>query len=155
MLLINNSFFLNLCYLPPLSSTTQYNVTMFTSVHVQTILKIYQNPSAAHSFTNKWLQNQQSVLCFLLGLRCFCCEFHVAKPRCRLCQQEVCIARCLFQDKKSDSPKPTAPLTMEIDPHLRQLQEQAKMFSRFNSVPGAEPEPEPDAPEKEPRKFSL
>lgn len=37
---------------------------------------------------------------------------------------------------------------MEIDPHLRQLQEQAKMFSRFNS--GTESQPEVE--EKEPRK---
>lgn len=52
------------------------------------------------------------------------------------------------QDKKAESPKPTAPLTMEIDPHLRQLQEQAKMFSRFNSAT----DPQPEREEKEPRK---
>lgn len=40
---------------------------------------------------------------------------------------------------------------MEIDPHLRQLQEQAKMFSRFNSTTDPQPEPE----EKEPRKQFL
>lgn len=39
---------------------------------------------------------------------------------------------------------------MEIDPHLRQLQEQAKLFSRFNAN-GTEAEPEPV--EKEPRKY--
>ncbi|XP_047505088.1 serrate RNA effector molecule homolog isoform X2 [Pieris napi] len=54
------------------------------------------------------------------------------------------------KDKKSDpeSPKPTAPLTMEIDPHLKQLQEQAKLFSRYNTPPGTEPGQE--VPEKEP-----
>lgn len=41
---------------------------------------------------------------------------------------------------------------MEIDPHLRQLQEQAKLFSRFNST-GTEPEQEEvKEKEKEPRK---
>lgn len=44
---------------------------------------------------------------------------------------------------------------MEIDPHLRQLQEQAKMFSIYNSVPGQENEPEQVAPEKEPREYNL
>lgn len=37
---------------------------------------------------------------------------------------------------------------MEIDPHLRHLQEQAKLFSRYNANGG---EPEPEVPEKEPR----
>ncbi|CAH2207442.1 jg26432, partial [Pararge aegeria aegeria] len=55
------------------------------------------------------------------------------------------------KDQKAESPKPTAPLTMEIDPHLRQLQEQAKLFSRYNSIPGQEAETE-EVPEKEPRK---
>lgn len=41
---------------------------------------------------------------------------------------------------------------MEIDPHLRQLQEQAKLFSRFNSAPGTEPE-QTEASEKEPRLY--
>lgn len=41
---------------------------------------------------------------------------------------------------------------MEIDPHLKHLQEQAKLFSRFNTVPGTEGETE--TPEKEPRKFN-
>lgn len=41
---------------------------------------------------------------------------------------------------------------MEIDPHLRHLQEQAKLFSRYNSAPGTEPGPE--EAEKEPRKHS-
>lgn len=40
---------------------------------------------------------------------------------------------------------------MEIDPHLRQLQEQAKLFSRYNSAPGTEPDQE--VQEKEPRKL--
>lgn len=55
------------------------------------------------------------------------------------------------QQTKAESPKPGAPLTMEIDPHLKQLQEQAKLFSRFNAAPGTEGETE--TPEKEPRKF--
>ncbi|CAG9581392.1 unnamed protein product [Danaus chrysippus] len=39
-----------------------------------------------------------------------------------------------LEKKSKDSVKSTAKLTMEIDPHLRQLQEQAKLFSRYNSV---------------------
>ena len=55
------------------------------------------------------------------------------------------------EDKKAESPKPKGPLTMEIDPHLRHLQEQAKLFSRFNST-GTEPATEePKEKEKEPR----
>lgn len=72
-----------------------------------------------------------------------------------------CTFQIIFRDKiffismqdKNGSPKPTAPLTMEIDPHLRQLQEQAKLFSRYNSAPGTEPETK--SPEKEPRKLIL
>lgn len=59
------------------------------------------------------------------------------------------------ENKKPESPKPTAPLTMEIDPHLRHLQEQAKLFSRFNST-GTEPEAEEKKEkEKEPREFHF
>lgn len=55
------------------------------------------------------------------------------------------------ENKKPESPKSTAPLTMEIDPHLRHLQEQAKLFSRFNST-GTEPDTaENKEKEKEPR----
>ncbi|KPJ10717.1 t-SNARE domain-containing protein 1 [Papilio machaon] len=64
-------------------------------------------------------------------------------------EEAALLANQQAQDKKAESPKPTAPLTMEIDPHLRQLQEQAKMFSRFNSQPGSDNEAE-KPPEKEP-----
>lgn len=40
---------------------------------------------------------------------------------------------------------------MEIDPHLRHLQEQAKLFSRFNST-GTESGEQGEVEEKEPRK---
>lgn len=57
-----------------------------------------------------------------------------------------------LQEKKDEPAKPTAPLTMEIDPQLRILQEQAKMFSRFNSNDEPAEPAEKKVPEKEPRK---
>lgn len=40
---------------------------------------------------------------------------------------------------------------MEIDPHLRHLQEQAKLFSRYNSTDETEEKPAEKPAEKEPR----